>query len=134
MKKIGVIIIGLIFIGIGIFMFISGQNKEKNCSAETVGTVIELKEETSTDADTGRISYVYYPIIEYKAGESLVRRQSENGSSNPSYKVNDKLNILYNPNNIEEFMIQGDKSSNLFGIGGIVLGAIAVICGIIKKF
>ncbi len=133
MKKIGVIIVGIIFLAVGIFLFVRGKNREKNCTAETVGTIIEIKEDTSTDTDTGRITYVYYPIIEYKAGESMVRRQGENGSSNPNYKVNDKINILYNPNNIEEFMIKGDNSSNIVAIIFVILGAAVVILGFFKK-
>ena len=133
MKKLGVIIGGILFVAIGIFLIIHGKAQAERCTEETVGTVIEIKEDTTID-DEGDISYTYYPVIEYKVGENTVSKQSSTGSGTSKYSVNDKVDILYNPNNIEEYIIKGDKSSNLFGIVFIVLGAVVFVLGIVRKF
>lgn len=133
-QKILVLVVGIIFIGVGIFMFIQHKNLVKNCTEEVKAVVVDMKEEFSSDDDEGR--YIYYPIIEYKVGENNVRTTMSKGSSNPEYKLNDKVNILYNPNNTKEFIVKGDKSSNIFSIIFIGLGVLVAGYGafvLIKK-
>ena len=132
MRKIFVILFGIIFAGIGIFLLINGNELKKRCTAETVGTVVEIVREESTDSD-GDMEYTYYPIIEYKAGDSVINRKSSAGSSSSKYNVNDKVDILYNPNKAEEFIIKGDNSSNILGIIFIVVGIIVAIFGVIGR-
>ena len=81
------------------------------------------------------------PVIAYQlrindpeVKPETITKQSNIGSTPSKYKVNDKVDILYNSNNIEEFIIKGDKSSNVIGIIFIVLGGIVFVCGIIRKF
>ena len=133
MKKIFVILFGIIFIVVGIFLLINGKQKAKRCTEEIIGTIVEIKEETSTDTN-GVIEYTYYPIIEYQVGEKTITKQSSTGSNTSKYNLNDKIDLLYNPNNIEEFIIKGDKSSNYIGIVFIVLGTITFFVGLFKTF
>ena len=131
MRKIFVILFGIIFVGVGIFILARGNELAKRCTIEATGTVVEIIEETSTDADEG-ISYTYYPVIEYKAGDNTISKKSNNGSNPSKYNVSDKVDILYNPENVEEYIIKGDKSSTLFGIIFIVVGIFIAIVGLIK--
>ena len=133
MKKIIVIIVGILFAAIGIFLFISGKNQEKRCTVETVGTVIEIIEDISTDSD-GDETHSYYPVIEYKVGDKIISKKSSTGSNPSKYHVNDKIAILYNPDKIDEYIIKGDKTSNILGIAFAVAGSIVAIIGIVKKF
>ena len=148
MKKALVVLIGVLFIGIGIFILVSGNAKIKRCTKETVGTVVDIKEEYSKDSD-GDIKYTYYPVIRYEAGGRTITKQSSSGSSSSSklsvgggitlsanhskYSINDSITVLYNPDDVEEFIIEGEKNnSSIVGIIFIVLGSIATIFGIIK--
>ena len=136
MKKIIVILFGLVSIGIGIFLLINANALSKRCTMKTVGTVVDIKVEENIEDDEGitRTVYTYYPVIEYDAENKTVKKQSSTGSNSPKYKVNDRINILYNPNNIEEFIIEGDKSSNIIGIIFIVVGIVVAFIGAIKRF
>lgn len=146
MKKVLVVLVGLLFVGIGIFVLVSGNAKVKRCTVETVGMVVEIKEERTTDSE-GDYQYTYYPVIRYQAGDRTITKQSSSGSSSNSrlslgavsfssskskYSVNDSIEIMYNPDNVEEFIIKGDKGSNIIGIVFIVLGSLAAVLGIIK--
>ena len=146
MKKILIVLFGILFVGIGIFVLINGNAKVKRCTVDAVGTVVEIKEEWSRDSD-GNDKYTYYPVIRYQAGNKTITKQSSSGSSSSSrvslgavslssshskYSVNDRIDILYNPNNVEEFIIKGDKGLSFIGIIFIALGALAAIFGIIK--
>ena len=128
MKRYLVIIVGVIFIGVGAFMYFKGNNLEKNCTVETEATVVDMKQEFSSDSDT--TDYMYYPIIEYKAGEQTVRVTMSNGSSIPAYNIDEKITILYNPNKIKEFIVKGDKSSNIFSILFMAIGVFVTGYGI----
>ena len=148
MKKILVILTGIVFVVIGIFVTVRENAKIKRCSVETVGTVVEIKEEWSTDSE-GENYLTYYPVIRYQAGDMTVTKQSTSSASNDStlsvggivvtshkskYNVNDSITVFYNPDNIEEFMIKDEKKTNtILAIVFIGLGALATILGIIKS-
>ena len=131
MRKLLLILVGILFVAVGIYLFATGQGLAKRCTEETKGTVVEIKREESTDAD-GDTSYSYYPVIEYKAGEKTLTKKSNLGTSQSKYRINDKIDIKYNPNKVEEFIIKGDNSSNFMGIAFIVAGAFVTIAGIVK--
>lgn len=128
-RRLLFIIVGIVALGIGIFVMVNGSRLAKVCTAEATGTVVGILREESTDSD-GFTSISYVPQIEYKVGEQLVTAKG-NGSSNASdHKVGDQVEILYNPNNVEEYIIKGDNSSNIGGIIWIVLGVIVLLVGI----
>ena len=132
-KKIFVILVGLLFVGIGIYSLISDKEKAKRCTQETSGTIVELKKETSEDSD-GHTEYVYYPIIRYTAKGNTITKKSNIGSSNYSkYRVNEKVTIFYNPNKVEEFMIEGENGSKFIAIVFISLGSLVTIVILIKR-
>ena len=120
MQKFLGIIVGVIFLGLGIFMYIKNDHLVKNCTVETEAIVVDMKEDISSDNDT--TSFMYYPIIEYQVNGNTIRSVMDKGSSIPTYNVNDKIIILYNPNNTKEYLVKGDSSSNVFSIIFIVLG------------
>ena len=147
MKRVLIVLIGLLFIGTGIFTLVSGNAKAKRCSVAAVGTVIEIQKERTTDSD-GNHKYTYFPVIEYQAGDRTITKRSNSDSSSKfsfsiggasvsssksKYNINDSIDIMYNPDNVEEFIIKGDKGPNFIGIFFIFLGALAAICGIIKQ-
>ena len=130
-KSLIMIIVGLVAIGLGVFFIVSGNNLVKVCTEETTGTVVGILRDEETDSE-GYTSIVYTPQIEYKVGEQLVSVKG-NGSSNASdHTVGEQIEIMYNPNNVEEHMIKGDNSSNIGGIIWIVLGVVILLAGIVK--
>ena len=148
MKRIIFVLVGLLFVGVGIWTLKSGNELAKRCTQKTTGTVVEIIEEKSIDSE-GHNKYKYYPVIRYQVGNKVITKKGNSGfsnntrvniadgivlsSSHSKYKVNDSVEILYNPDNVEEFIIKGDRSTNLAGIIPIVLGSLAAILGIFKK-
>lgn len=130
-KRLVVILIGIMAIVLGIFVMISGSRLAKVCTAETTGTVVGILREEETDSE-GYINVVYTPQIEFKVGEQLVTIRG-NGSSNASdHTVGEQVEIMYNPDNVNEHMIKGDNSSSIGGIVWIVLGVVILLVGVIK--
>ena len=134
-QKIIALLIGIIFIGVGVFMYFKNGELQKVCTEEATATVIDIKEELNTDTD-GMADYLYYPILEFNDGNKDVQVKSSTGSSSPAYNINDKVEILFNPNNSKEYIIKGDKSSNIFSIVFACLGLLVsgyAIFTLIKK-
>lgn len=131
MKKILIILFGLIFVGAGVFLFIKGNDLAKRCTASAEGTVTEIIAEDSTD-DDGYTTYTYYPVIQYTVEKKNVSKKSSSGSNPSKYNVNDKVDILYDPNKVEDYIIEGDKTTNFFGIIFIVAGLAVAIIGVVK--
>lgn len=132
MQRFGALVIGIIFIAVAVFMYFKNSYLVKNCTIDAIATVVDMREELSTDVDNN--GFMYYPIIEYQAGDRKVTTELGEGSSTPSYRINEKINILYNPNKPEEFIIKGDSSSNvvsiIFGILGLGVFAYGVVVAI----
>ena len=132
MKKFTGLLVGLIFLAAGIFLFIKNDRLTKVCTKETIATVVDMYEDMSSDEDG--IHYVYYPIIEYKVDRNTYHEKMSSGSSNPKYRVNDKLTILYNPDKPKEFIIKGEKDNNIFSIAFIALGVLVTGYGTVMIF
>lgn len=86
-----------------------------------------MREEFEPSTDAEGMRYTYYPVIEYQANGSTVKSEIPNGSNPPAYSVNDKIDILFNPNKTSEFIVSGESQSIfwiiLCGIGVVFIGA-----------
>ena len=132
-KKIIVIVLSLLFLGIGIYTIKTSNAKAERCTEETSGVVVNVIEETSKDSD-GNISRHYYPVLEYQVGEEIAHEKYSVGSGNSSkYRVGDEIDILYNPSNNEEFIIKGDSTLKILGYAFTGMGALFAILGVVSK-
>ena len=135
-NKFIVITFGLLFLIVGLYMLFSGNDKAKRCTVETTGEVVEEYKDLNTNS-TSQLDYdryTYYPIIEYKAEDEKVRKKYSVGYDIDSrYRVGETVTILYNPNNVEEYIIEGDHSSGLMGILFTAIGGFIVLAGIFTK-
>lgn len=129
MQRFLVIIVGILFLGVGGFLYYRNSTLIKNCTVEATATVVDMKQELSTDSDGGS-SYLYYPIIEYKVNDDTIRVTMDSGSSRPAYDINEKITIKYNPKKVKQFIVKGDKSSNIFSIVFLALGVFVTGYGI----
>ena len=125
---------GILAIIVGIVMIVKGNALVKRCTVETQGTVIENVEQEDYDDENHTMRYTYYPVIEYKAGDKTVTKQSSTGTGEVKYKENDKITIMYNPDDAEEFIIKGDNSNNIIAIIFIAVGSVVTLVGAKKTF
>ena len=128
MRRFTVLLVGIVFLVIGIFLSVKSASMAQNCTVEAKATVIEIKEEFSADSDGS--GYMYYPIIEYKAGDKDVKVKL-GGASSPAYDVGQKIDILYNPNDTTEIIVKGEIGLNVIAIILIVLGVLISGYGVI---
>lgn len=124
MKKDSVFLFAGILIIIGICIFVYQNLKINRCTQEVSGSVLEVKEEHTTD-DDGNRKYTYTPIIGYTVNGKLIEKRGHS-SSYQKYRRGEKLTIMYNPDKVEEFVIKGDIMRRFMGVYLMVAGAIIV--------
>ena len=129
MQRYIAVIVGIIMIALGGFLFYRNSNLTKNCTVDAKATVVDMKQELSTDSDSTS-TYIYYPILEYQVDGKTIRVTMDSGSSRPAYNINETITILYNPNNSKEFIVKGDNSSFIMSIAFTVFGVFITGCGI----
>lgn len=130
MKKFIAIIIGVVFMAIGGVLYFMNNSKIQNCTVEVEATVVDHKIEVEVDGDNSRT--LYYPIMEYEADGKTMKVTMDKGSEEmEEYMTGEKVVVLYNPNNVAEFIVKGDYSSIIISIVFAALGAVVTIAGII---
>lgn len=126
--------LGLVFTLVGYF---KGKEikKIKESGIKAEGVVFSLEFENSSfnngsDYDTSRSPGMYYPVIRYVTAEKEWVTEKYNIGSYPSkYQEGDKVPVIYDPENIKEFIIDNNSVNIIqhafwFGIGLIAVGAV----------
>lgn len=120
-KKFIPLIAGLALIGAAVFTYFRTGELVKNCTEKTTATVVDMHEEIDTSPEGLR--YIYYPVVQYKAGDLTLEKRLSSGTNTPAYRINETLDILYNPANAEEFIVAGENQNLVW----IFLGAFGLI-------
>ena len=125
-SKFIALLIGLALIGAGVITYFRSNELAKVCTEKTTATVVNMREEFDATSNTEGTRYIYYPVIEYQVGDSTIKSELTSGSNPPLYSINDKIDILYNPNKTSEFIVAGENQSIfwiiLCGIGVAFVG------------
>ena len=120
---------GIIFTVVGFLLIFCKIIKNIRCTVETTGTVVDIETEEKVEFEDGRrrIIRMYYPIIEYKAGDKVITKKHNVAYNSPQFHEDETIAILYNPNKVEEYIISGDKSYILFGVIFMAMGILIVL-------
>ena len=130
MEKIIGILLVIVLIGAGIFIMFQESELSKRCTMNTVGTVVQIEKDIDTSENSGgTLKYTYYPVIQYIVNNKTITKKSSIGTGHQKYAENEKIDILYDPNNIEDYIIKGDISSNMLGIIMIISGVVLALSG-----
>lgn len=125
--------IGLLFVGVGVFLIMRGNTLEKNCTASTEATVYDYRESFDTDSD-GASSTYYYAKIKYSVDGKTYDKENSTGLTHKKYKEGSKVTVMYNPKKPDELYIKGESLSNgLMAYILIGLGALVAIVGLFAK-
>ncbi len=131
-RDLTIAVIGIILAVLG---HVSRQKTQKlkkvGIKAEGIVFSQEPEEEFMISFSTqNTFSTSYYPIIRFVTAEKEWVTQKYNVSSFPSYKEGDKVTVIYNPENITEFMLD-DWSTQavgyLFWLGILAIAMAAVL-------
>jgi hypothetical protein len=81
----------------------------------------------------GNRAYKYFPVFEYKTitGETIVKR-SYIGGRKDAYKVNELVEIVYDPDHPETFLIMKGFGRYWKIAGSLMIGVAFILAGFIK--
>ncbi len=93
----------------------------------TSGKVVDLKSRYSSSSGGSGGGYTYYAVVNYTDNNGRSIRFEDNvGSSNPTYKRGDKVQILYLPDNTQGAII--DRGLMNWGLsGGLAIGSLLLL-------
>ena len=132
-NKPACIIAGIIFIVIGVFILYRDNSLKKRCTEKTVAVVVGYVEKEEYDEDNySRTNY--YPVIQYNVDGRTIKSESNSGGSYEKYDTGSSIDILYNPNNIDEYIIVNDNTSKILAILFIIAGVLVTAIISVKSF
>ena len=115
---------GAFIIYMGLSHLLSAINEKMKCKEKVVGKIVDV-ERRSFRSFVG-----YYPIVEFHGHGKDVRKKANCSSRLKStYKPGNDIEILYNSENPEQFVIKGKSFvyNIVTGIEFFVLGAFIII-------
>jgi len=110
---------------LGMYMIFSDISKARKCTGETVGTVVGTE---SKLVRGGRRSHrEYFPVVEYDVDGSTYWKRADIGSRSASkYPEGSTLDVRYDPDDPEKFMIKGKSLRS-----GLFSGILLVLFGVL---
>ena len=123
-------LVGGIFMGVGAIMLavvvylIVSNYKFSQRAIAVPGKVIDMRTHESRDSEGGGSTTMYAPVFEYTFKEKVYTYTSSTSSSSPSYQIGEPVEVLVDPNQPYEAMINSFWeqwfASVLLGIMGSV--------------
>ena len=123
-----VIIVGLIFVGAGVFLIIRTNNKLKGLDGVTKAT--EINENCQEEMDTDGNKTICHPIYTYEVdGVTYQCKSNDAGASSVNTKKN---KVFYDTKNPDKCMTEFEKSTGWFLYIIIAVGVLVVGLGIVN--
>ena len=126
----GIAFVALFLFGLGLILVIvapMGKRKNKRCSAETQGTLIDIRERYNS---SGRLPSMHI----YSYSVNGVDYQFKSTAVNPNVsKVGDTCTIWYNPKKPKDALEYKYKSNRLFNIL-LIIGIVSLVSSFVIPF
>ena len=100
------------------------RDKKRRCLMQTYGKILNI---SSIKMNKGRS---YFPTYEYEVGTEVIRVEIDLGTRHCQYRIGDRVKIWYDTNSPSYSYIEGYKEDTFAAVGGLILGSIAVLCGL----
>lgn len=126
-KSVGAILLGLVFLVLGIYFLINPHEYEYTATA-TISDIQVTGGEWVTEGDTNRYEENHTVYVDYSfSGKEI--KGAELGSYSSSMKVGDSIEIQFDSDDLTHV---SETGFDLFPVVAIVLGGISVAVGIIE--
>ncbi|MEE3343732.1 MAG: DUF3592 domain-containing protein [Bacilli bacterium] len=99
------LIFGLLFLFVGLFLYIRQKLKLRKCSLFVYAKVKDnVRRRDSNDS-----SWYYYPVFEYVINNEKYEDVYFAGTTRIKYKEGDEVEIYCNPDNYKEYYVKNDR-------------------------
>ena len=123
------VVLGVVFIAIGVNMNAKNSELKSNCTAETQGIVADfaVSGENREHEEDGVDERLYHPIFEYEVDNQTYRQQSPIGKKQKRFDVGENVTVAYNPINPSEYYVPADTYGSGAGTINISLGIFMIV-------
>lgn len=117
-----------------VFLLISNEcnknleEKKKLCTRETLAKVVNVRSGRVISSDMN--SNVWYFTYRYDANGETVEQESKIGISTKCFSEGESVKLYYNPKQIRQIYVPGDKTSSLgkiFKLLGIMFACVGIL-------
>ena len=129
------VIFPLMFCSLGSFIarkgyvhFKTKNDKKHKCLSQTYGTIVSIR------AMRVNRSSAFFPTYEYIVGDEVIRVKMNFGTTYRRYRKGDQVKIWYDASNPKYSYIDGYKEDTIAAVACLILGSIAVLCGLFVGF
>lgn len=130
------VIWGIVLLAFGVISIIKELKRSARCTEHTPGYVVDvIKDQRINDDGNKTKRYSYTPVFEYMIDGKTFRSQSNVSTGDKyEYKIGDSVNILYNPQQPDEFLIKGKSKKSGIGFGVVLtlLGILIIALGFMQ--
>ena len=122
------LLVGIVIVLIGILSIRKGSQKKNRCTASASAVIVEIEKDVDeADREGTRKKYTYTPIYEFAVNGTAVRKSGGIYSHNKKeFRVGDFSPIKYNPDDPEEFMVNGKNGGKGFGMAILLFGLVII--------
>ncbi len=124
--------VGFLFCCVAAGMNMSLKKKHKTCTAQTVGTVKDLRRVHQRDTDNVDF-YTWNAVFSYYANGTQYEKLSSFGTSRKKFKVGQSVIIFYDPANPKSFYAPAENRPGLIKAFWIA-GALSILAGIVALY
>ena len=129
MEKIGILVLGFVFLGVGIWLTWKSILIKLKCTVECDAEITDVKRHSHKSKGYNRERY-YSPIIKYVVDGNEYGGEADVSSIIPNkYKTGEMLTIKYNPNEPGMFCVKGKLGNIKTGVLCFLLGILFVVFG-----
>ena len=124
--KIAVFLFGLLFGGLGMFLWWNDKKKRKECTAEVAGVVKDVGK--SVSYKKGKVKNSFRPTFAYSVEGVEYVKQTNTTSGKNHFSEGQKVTVFYDPSKPQRFYVLEEKKLTalymlLVGIGVAVMVA-----------
>lgn len=120
---------------IGIIGLFKGSGKKKRCTASALAVIAEIEKDTEEpEGESTRKKYTYTPIYEFTVNGNTIRKSGGFYSHNEKeFRVGDTVNVTYNPDKPEEFLVNGKNGGRAFSVALLLFGLFIIAIAFTQK-
>lgn len=104
-------------------------DKKARCLSQTWGRIVDI-DSMSMTTRSGRRKRAYFPTYEYEVKGEVISSKYSLGTTRCQLNIGDQVKVKYDHNMPSYSYIEGYKEDVSTAIGGLIMGSIAVFCGL----
>lgn len=122
------LLVGIVIVLLGFLSIRKGSQKKNRCTASASAVIVDVQaEKDEAGSENTHKKFTYTPIYEFVVNGNTIRKNGGIYSHNKrEFNVGDTVEVKYNPDKPEEFLVNGKSGGKGFGIALLLFGLVII--------